>query len=147
MTAGLEAEHCAKCEKVVYEAEGLPAGNLNCSKSFAFTLVYRNQKPLKIFANSYKLIEIFISIGGVKYHKKCMKCATCNRKLDSRSFCIDKKEIFCTVCLKKNRLQESPKIYSDTTAIAPGEEKGCPRQVKQNFLRFSWAALLFCLSV
>ena len=135
MTAGLEAEHCAKCEKVVYEAEGLPAGNLSCSKKFciyfAKDLFYRNQKPLKIFANSYKLIEIFISIGGVKYHKKCMKCATCNRKLDSRSFCIDKKEIFCTVCLKKNRLQESPKIYSDTTAIAPGEEKGCPRQVNR----------------
>ena len=141
MTAGLEAEHCAKCEKVVYEAEGLPAGNLSYSKQFRIYL--GNQKPLKIFANSYKLIEIFISIGGVKYHKKCMKCATCNRKLDSRSFCIDKKEIFCTVCLKKNRLQESPKIYSDTTAIAPGEEKGCPRQVKQNFLRFLWDALYY----
>ena len=66
-------------------------------------------------------------IGGVRYHKKCMKCATCNRKLDSRSFCIDKKEIYCTVCLKKNRLQTSPKIYSDTTIISPNEEKGCPR--------------------
>jgi len=93
MTADLEQEKCAKCEKTVYEAEGLPA-------------------------------------GGVKYHKKCMKCASCNRKLDSRSFCIDKKEIYCTVCLKKNRLsgQETPKIHPDTTVIATkDDEKGCPR--------------------
>ena len=26
MTADLEQEKCAKCEKTVYEAEGLPAG-------------------------------------------------------------------------------------------------------------------------
>ena len=59
-----------------------------------------------------------------------MKCASCNRKLDSRSFCIDKKEIYCTVCLKKNRLagQDTPKIHPDTTVIATAEgEKGCPR--------------------
>ena len=74
--------------------------------------------------------QITNSIGGVKYHKKCMKCASCNRKLDSRSFCIDKKEIYCTVCLKKNRLagQDTPKIHPDTTVIATAEgEKGCPR--------------------
>lgn len=91
MTAGLEQEKCAKCEKVVYEAEGLPA-------------------------------------GGVKYHKKCLKCNTCQRKLDSRSFCIDEKEIYCTVCLKKNRAHTAPKLYSDTSVIQPQDEvKGCPR--------------------
>ena len=52
MTAGLEAEHCAKCEKVVYEAEGLPAGNLSCSKKFAFTLVL-NKDQLHFIAIQY----------------------------------------------------------------------------------------------
>ena len=83
-----------------------------------------------IFLEGLWIQQINNSIGGVKYHKKCMKCASCNRKLDSRSFCIDKKEIYCTVCLKKNRLagQDTPKIHPDTTVIATAEgEKGCPR--------------------
>jgi len=71
-----------------------------------------------------------ISAGGVRYHKKCVKCATCGRKLDSRSLAIDKGETYCTVCLKKNRIagQDTPKIHPDVTCIATkDEEKGCPR--------------------
>ena len=69
-------------------------------------------------------------IGGVRYHKKCVKCATCGRKLDSRSLAIDKGETYCTVCLKKNRIagQDTPKIHPDVTCIATrDDEKGCPR--------------------
>jgi len=71
-----------------------------------------------------------ISAGGIRYHKKCVKCATCGRKLDSRSLAIDKGETYCTVCLKKNRIagQDTPKIHPDVTCIATrDDEKGCPR--------------------
>ena len=87
--------------------------------------------PLKL--TSELLIEIMhcnLFIGGVRYHKKCVKCATCGRKLDSRSMALDKNEIYCTVCLKKNRIagQDTPKIHPDVTCIATkDEEKGCPR--------------------
>ena len=43
---------------------------------------------------------------------------------------LDKNEIYCTVCLKKNRIagQDTPKIHPDVTCIATkDEEKGCPR--------------------
>ena len=57
MTAGLEAEHCAKCEKVVYEAEGLPAGNSNCSQKFCIYIW-----SLEITNSIRKLIEINVDI-------------------------------------------------------------------------------------
>jgi len=86
----MEAEKCPKCDKIVYEAEGYPA-------------------------------------GGQKFHKRCLKCSSCTRKLDSNSVAIMDNKLFCIICMKKNRSQESPKIYPDTKAIAPSDEKGCPR--------------------
>ena len=65
--------------------------------------------------------------GGQKFHKRCLKCESCSRKLDSNSVAIVDQKLFCILCMKKNRTQESPKIYPDTKAIAPSDEKGCPR--------------------
>ena len=65
--------------------------------------------------------------GGQKYHKKCLKCESCKRKLDSNSVAIMDQKLFCIVCMKKNRSQEAPKIHPDIKAIAPADEKGCPR--------------------
>uniref|UniRef100_A0A0K2UFF9 LIM zinc-binding domain-containing protein n=1 Tax=Lepeophtheirus salmonis TaxID=72036 RepID=A0A0K2UFF9_LEPSM len=90
MTEGIEQEHCPKCEKVVYDAEGFPA-------------------------------------GGKRFHKKCFKCKTCDRKLDSTSVRCHEGFIYCRPCHLKVLPNESPKIYLDTSLIQPEDGKGCPR--------------------
>lgn len=92
MTAPTEIEQCPKCEKPVYDAEGLPA-------------------------------------GGKRFHKRCFKCNSCTKKLDSFTVRTHDGSLYCKACHLKLGPHESPKIYADTTVIKPGEGegKGCPR--------------------
>ena len=64
---------------------------------------------------------------GRRFHKKCFKCTTCSRKLDSTSVRVHAGQLYCKVCQKKASPDESPKIYADTTVIMPKDDKGCPR--------------------
>jgi hypothetical protein len=86
----MEPEMCPNCEKVVFDAEGFPA-------------------------------------GGRRFHKRCFKCINCSKKLDSNNVKVHGAKLYCKVCLDKVAPAESPKIYSDTSKIAPTDEKGCPR--------------------
>jgi len=86
----MDPEVCPKCEKVVYDAEGFPA-------------------------------------GGSRFHKRCFKCITCSKKLDSNNVKVSGNKLYCKVCLDKVAPAESPKIYSDTSVITATDEKGCPR--------------------
>jgi len=86
----MDPEVCPKCEKVVYDAEGFPA-------------------------------------GGSRFHKRCFKCISCSKKLDSNNVKVSGNKLYCKVCLDKVAPAESPKIYSDTSVIAATDEKGCPR--------------------
>jgi hypothetical protein len=63
----------------------------------------------------------------MRFHKKCFKCTHCNRKLDSNTVTIFKGKLYCKGCQIKVDPNDSPKIYSDTSSIAPKDEKGCPR--------------------
>jgi hypothetical protein len=47
--------------------------------------------------------------------------------LDSNTVTIFKGKLYCKGCQIKVDPNDSPKIYSDTSSIAPKDEKGCPR--------------------
>ncbi|TRY73464.1 hypothetical protein TCAL_02229 [Tigriopus californicus] len=49
------------------------------------------------------------------------------KRLDSVSVRVHDGLLYCKACHKKTTPEETPKIYPDTTAIAPKDEKGCPR--------------------
>ena len=69
----------------------------------------------------------FIFLGERRFHKRCFKCIGCSKKLDSTNVRVHGVKLYCKVCLNKIAPSESPKIYSDTSIIAPTDEKGCPR--------------------
>jgi len=87
---GPEQEVCPPCNKVVYDAEGFPA-------------------------------------GGRRFHKRCFKCTSCSKKLDSTTARTHGESLYCKACHLKIGPNESPKIYADTTAIKPQDGKGCVR--------------------
>jgi len=73
-------------------------------------------------------LTIIFLLDGKRFHKKCFKCISCNRKLDSTSVRCHQGQLYCRLCHRKVNPEESPKIYPNITAIAPKEEKdGCPR--------------------
>ncbi len=80
------------------------------------------------FHHLQRLQPHFLSfLGGRRFHKRCFKCVNCSKKLDSNNVRVHGSKLYCKVCLDKIAPAESPKIYSDTSKIAPTDEKGCPR--------------------
>ncbi len=76
-----------------------------------------------------------LALDGKRFHKKCFKCVTCNRKLDSTTVRVHKGQLYDRGCHKKITPDETPKIYADTSAIpAKEDEKGCPRCVCHTLL-------------
>jgi len=71
--------------------------------------------------------------GGRKFHRRCLKCSACATKLNSQNIrvhCVaGEVKLFCKGrgCQAKVDPSEAPKMYLDTSKIAPTEEKGCPR--------------------
>jgi len=66
---------------------------------------------------------------GVRFHRRCFKCQTCDKKLDSTTAGVHAGAPYCKGCHKKVTPNEAPKVYADTAIIAPKnpDEKGCPR--------------------
>ena len=85
---------------------------------------------------------IFPFLGGSRFHKRCFKCISCSKKLDSNNVRVSGNKLYCKVCLDKVAPPETPKIYSDTSVIAPTDEKGCPRQV-YNIFNQNWCLTLY----
>ena len=72
-------------------------------------------------------ISNFLLSGGRRFHKRCFKCISCSKKLDSNNVRVSGSKLYCKVCLDKIAPPEAPKIYTDTSKLAPSDEKGCPR--------------------
>ena len=156
----MEAEICPNCEKVVYDAEGFPAGNVILMSKIDFFLRFPiNQlrksyerkkyytlhtlhtyflmltqfffnllsKIISNLQNSFRYLSNFFLTGGRRFHKRCFKCIFCSKKLDSNNVRVSGSKLYCKVCLDKIAPPEAPKIYADTTKLAPSDEKGCPR--------------------
>jgi len=65
--------------------------------------------------------------GGRRFHKRCFKCNTCSKKLDSTTARCHGEGLYCKACHLKLGPHESPKIHADTSIIKPADGKGCPR--------------------
>ena len=98
-----------------------------------------DQNSITKAAEFSKFLELssyscFHFLGGSRFHKRCFKCISCSKKLDSNNVKVSGNKLYCKVCLDKVAPAESPKIYSDTSVIAATDEKGCPRQVSKPYL-------------
>ena len=61
--------------------------------------------------------------GGRRYHKRCFKCSSCSKKLEPTTVLVNKGALYCKGCHGKVEPKESPKIFTDTSAIKPADGK------------------------
>ena len=64
-----------------------------------------------------------ILTGGRRFHKRCFKCNTCSKKLDSTTARCHGEGLYCKQCHLKLGPHESPKIHADTSIIKPADGK------------------------